>query len=154
MTPRRGLTLLEVLAATALLTFVASAGLTIMRQASRSQHVAVRAAFATEAVRSWSNEYSAERLAVQVDGDDAQALTMNWEYRDARDGMWRARVTEIPNALNLQPTTNEAEPEPAEPLRWLEVVFEHKEAEFGRYVPVTTLVRAISPRGIRPGEPR
>lgn len=143
MNNRPGLTLLEVLAATALLTLVASAGLTLTRQTTRSQHAAMEATIATEAVRAWSQEVTPEPLPGALNGSDASPYGAGWTYRDSQGRHWRTalRIVELPP--DRSPVASQGHPAPAESWRWIEVTFERQEHDSDRYRAVASLVRTV-----------
>lgn len=139
----RGLTLIEVLAATALLTLVAGSGLTLVRQAAQAQRLANRASRTSEVIRAWTSEFPELSMEDLTEGNALQRL-QSWQFQEDDGVVWRARVEAVQPVAGVPPVAEESATRPQEPVQWILVTFERSEARAERFLAVTTLLRACS----------
>lgn len=151
----RGLTLIEVLAATALLSLVAVIGLGIVRQAHAAERRAAQAVHSTAVVEQWNAEVDPEvlrRFATSwATTQDAPPPIQPpplplWEHQDEYGNLWRATVvgiTPLEAADLLQPDVD-AKPAVWQP-RWLAVRFDCMERAATSPRHVTTVYRTFPP---------
>lgn len=126
----RGLTLIEVLAATALLSLIAASGLGILRQARSGQRHALELVRVATVIDRWDAEVDREVLrrfagTEVTDSREPPPLPPFWEYQDPDGVRWRAIVTKV-DAPSPEEPSEEQQNDAAESWRlyWISVKFE------------------------------
>lgn len=155
MNRNRGLTLIEILAAAALLSLVATSGLGMLRQARSGQRRALELAQATAVIQRWCAEVDDDQLRRWVIAEPAGPREPpppppSWEYVDPSGERWRAIVNKVDAPPPESPSPGaQRDPGAAWRPRWLNVSFECDPGTPAGARKVTSFIRAFPPEAGR-----